>query len=173
MPFRNIDPATQGQSFDVAAQQRLMNMLAAVLDQCEKSRQKEVFDNFYRNMVTISALGLSITFGLIVSGISDPKEISQHGRFDSSTTRILLAVSWLLFGVALNLSFSFAYTMPQKSEECQIWASKFMYVLVIAAVICLSLVVSSYVEVVGYVAVAFSIAVLLLLFSPEGKKLLN
>ena len=153
----------------MAAEQHLIDLLAAALEtQSKKSRQKEVFDNFYRNMGTISGLGSSITFGLIVTGIADPKEISQHSRLDLSTTRILLAVSWLLFGVVLNLSFSFAYTMPQMSRGYQIMASKTMYFLAIAATVCLSLVVASYVEVVGFVGVAFaSIVAVILLFSPE------
>lgn len=147
----------------MVTEEDLAKLLAVVLQNHGKnSRQKEVFDKFYKNMGTTSALGLSITFGLIVTGISDPKEISQHGRFDSSATRILLAVSWLLFGLAFNLSFTLAHTMPQKPDVCQIWTSKFMYMLVIAAIICLSLVVSSYVEVVGYIGVAFALMAALL-----------
>lgn len=165
-PFRNIYPATQGQNFDVAAQQHLVDSLVAALKtQSKKSQQRHASDNFYRNVGTIAGFGLSITFGLIVTGIADPKEISQHGRLDSSTTRILLAVSWLLFMVVLNLSFSLAQKMPRQSRGCQICVSKIMYLLATAPVICLSLVVASYVEVVGYVGIAFaSVVAILALF---------
>jgi hypothetical protein len=104
----------------------------------------------------VATLGSSITFALIVTDIKDPKEVSRHGRFDLSSVRILLAVSWLLFMIALNFSFSFAQAMPQKRTSVQILGSKFVYVISIAAVLMLALVVSAYVEVVGYVGIGLA-----------------
>lgn len=113
-------------------------------------------DAFYRNIGTVAVLGSSISFALIVTQIADPKTISQHGKFDLSTTRILLAISWVLFMVVLNFSFSFGQTMPGYSRGVQTFWSKIVYLVELAAVIFLSLVVAAYVEVVGYVAVGLA-----------------
>jgi hypothetical protein len=152
----------------VVTQQHLLDSLVAALEiHHKKSQQNRASDEFYKNIGTMSALGSSITFGLIISNIANPKVISQHGRFDLSTIRILLAVSWLLFIVVLNLSFSFAQNMPRYSRAWQIRASKILYFLVIAAVMCLALVVVGYVEVIGYIGIAFASIVALLVLTSQ------
>ena len=119
-------------------------------------QQNATSDNFYRNIGTVAVLGSSITFALIVTDIKDPKEVSRHGKFDLSAVRILLAVSWLLFMFSLNLSFSFAQFMPHKHHAAQLLASKIAYIVTIAAVLFLALVVSAYVEVVGYIGIGLA-----------------
>ncbi len=152
----------------MVAQQHLYESLVAALDiHHKKLQQNRASDEFYKNIGTMSAIGSSITFGLILSNIADPKVISQHGRFDLSTIRILLAVSWLLFIVVLNLSFSFAQSMPRCSRAWQIRASKIVYFLAIAAMMCLALVVSGYVEVIGYIGIACASLVALLVLTSQ------
>lgn len=46
--------------------------------------------------------------------------------------------------------------MPKQSRAYQIAASKLLYLLEIAAVICLTLVVAAYVEVVGYIGIGLA-----------------
>jgi hypothetical protein len=130
-----------------------------------ESEQATCSDTFYKNIGAVATLGSSISFALIVTDIADPKGISQHGKFDLSAVRIMLAISWLLFMVALNFSFGYAQTMPSQEPEIRVAASKILYFLDILAVIFLSLVVSAYVEVVGYVGIGLAsfVAVLLLI----------
>ncbi|PMD31505.1 hypothetical protein L207DRAFT_572729 [Hyaloscypha variabilis F] len=147
---------------DVPSELRVLN-LASVKDHKDDETTADVF---YKNISTVAALGASITFALIVSDIADPRSISRHGRFDLSTVRILIAVAWMLFMIALSLSFSAGQSVkrdgsertPTRSErkrrrqkDKMLWAG--VYVLEWAAVTCLSLVVAAYVEVVGYLMV--------------------
>lgn len=136
------------------------------LENCFKQlQQNTTADNFYRNIGMVASLGSSISFALIVTDIADPREISKHGRFDLPTVRILLAISWLLFMVALNFSFSFAQNATTFGARGRLVASKVVYFLDIVAVLMLSLVVAAYVEVVGYTGIALTsyVAVLVVL----------
>ncbi|KAH8779488.1 hypothetical protein F5882DRAFT_148806 [Hyaloscypha sp. PMI_1271] len=128
---------------------------------CKGGESGSDADFFYKNIGTVAALGASITFALIISDIKDPHEISQHGRFDLSTVRILLAVSWMLFMIVLSLSFSLAQKFKHESAEEDeekkdgpTGLATVVYVLELGAVMCLSLVVAAYVEIVGYIMVA-------------------
>jgi uncharacterized membrane protein YhaH (DUF805 family) len=75
--------------------------------------------------------------------------------------RILLAVSWMLFMIVLSLSFSLAQKFKHESAEEDeekkdgpTGLATVVYVLELGAVMCLSLVVAAYVEIVGYIVVA-------------------
>ena len=97
---------------------------------------------------SVSTLGASVTFILIAVDLKDPAEISKTHYFDLSTVRIFLAVSWLLFMIALGFSFFLAGIIKDR-EENTMWgrldavASGSLYVLVLSAVLFMGLVVAA------------------------------
>ncbi|KFZ24390.1 hypothetical protein V502_01147 [Pseudogymnoascus sp. VKM F-4520 (FW-2644)] len=113
-------------------------------------------NNFFKNIGAVATLGAGLSFSLIVSDINDPHEISHKSKFDLSTVRIILAATWLLFMSALALSFSLPQTWQSRSRRVKLLLWKSLYLLDIAAVICLSLVIAAYVEIVGYVGIALA-----------------
>lgn len=130
--------------------------MVALINAYNDQIQRTTSDKFYQNIGQVAVLGSSITFALIVTDIKDPELVSPHGKFDLSTVRIFLAVSWLLYMVALNFSFSFAQFMPGQDRARRILASKFVYFLDIIASLLLALVVAAYVGVVGYVGIGLT-----------------
>lgn len=170
---------------DVATELRKLNLPAT--KHHKDSETTADGDVFYKNIGTVAALGASITFALIVSNIADPRTVSRHGKFDLSTVRILLAVSWMLFMVVLSLSFSIGQSVMRDSGEKRLSISERrmrrringvlstgLYVLQLTAITCLSLVVAAYVEVVGYVMVALVfVVVAAILLRLLGKKSLD
>jgi hypothetical protein len=101
---------------DVARELRELN-LASTKDEKGHKDDETTADVFYKNISTVAALGASITFALIVSDIADPRSISRHVRFDLSTVRILIAVAWMLFMIALSLSFSIGQSVKRDGSE--------------------------------------------------------
>ncbi|KAH7459116.1 hypothetical protein FOMA001_g20264 [Fusarium oxysporum f. sp. matthiolae] len=130
-----------------------------------KKKSNTGAQNFFQNIGAVASLGGGLTFGLIVSDLKDPKGVSRKHIFDLSTVRILLASSWLLFMMALSLSFSVPqiWRKTKRLSKALLW--KALYLLDIAAVICLSLVVAAYVEVVGFLGVGLAglVAILVLI----------
>jgi len=101
---------------DVAREFRELN-LASTKDEKGNKDDETTADVFYKNIGTVAALGASITFALIVSDIADPRGIFRHVRFDLSTVRILIAVAWMLFMIALSLSFSIGQSVKRDGSE--------------------------------------------------------
>jgi hypothetical protein len=127
-------------------------------------------------------LGASITFVLVISDIKDPHEVAQKdAKFDSSTVRIFLATSWLLFildvGCTPFLAGFVRYYVTQDTgrwDEAERVSSTVLFCLLTGAFMKLSLTVVAYVAVVGYIAVALTscFAVLFALtFCPGGELL--
>lgn len=137
---------------------KLGNKVMAVSEQqSDADAQKQelvVWQEFFKNIGAVATLGASISFALIPSSLQDPKELSRDAIFSLKTVRLLLSISWLLFMVTLSLSFSFAQRLADSSEVVRVLASQTVYLLDVAAVLCLALIVAAYVEAVGYLMVA-------------------
>jgi hypothetical protein len=132
------------------------------------------FEGFLSFTVGISIFGASI-FTVIVSEIADPTGLSANARFGLKTVRAFLAISWLLFVLALGIGgFSMsvlAYARENTSatgsdvERIREWeplgllASSIIQALIIGAFLFLSLVVVAYTGAVGWVAVALTSAI--------------
>ncbi|TFB02529.1 hypothetical protein CCMA1212_005598 [Trichoderma ghanense] len=130
------------------------------------------FEAFLSFVLTVTIFGASI-FTVIVSDIPDPAAVSPEPKFSKQTIRTFLAISWLLFAVALSLgAFSMSVYYAQREKAGQgfteeqirklrplgVLASSMLQILIIVAFLFLSLVLVAYAEVVGWVAVAFSAA---------------
>ncbi|KIW24530.1 hypothetical protein, variant [Cladophialophora immunda] len=154
------DPSPeQGQESPAIKQ---LGAIVAELRQIKDKTGESDWDFFFKNIGTVASLGASITFALIVTDIKDPRLVSRHGWIDLSTVRIMLATSWILFMAVLSLSFSFGQRLKNHNSGSMPFLT--VYILELAAVMCLSFVVAAYVEVVGYVGIALvSIAVMLVL----------
>ncbi|KAK0619553.1 hypothetical protein B0T14DRAFT_566393 [Immersiella caudata] len=63
--------------------------------------ETENLSTFFRNIGAISTLDSGFTFALIVSTLQDAAQVSSAHRFDASTVIIFIAISWLLFTIAL------------------------------------------------------------------------
>jgi hypothetical protein len=123
---------------------------------CKKENsQEDKWDYFYKNIGTVAALGASITFALIISDLKDPRLVSRHGIFDLSAVRVIISVAWMLFMLVLTLPFGFAQRLRKAEKRKKYMYSMAFYILEVAAVICLALVVAAYVEVIGYISIAF------------------
>lgn len=126
-------------------------------------------DFFYKNIQTVAVLGASITFTILAVQIEDPNKISAHGKFDLSTVRILIAVAWLLYMISLNTSFILRQQSPGMRPPNALIASDIAYLLIVAPVLCTALVVSAYVEVVGYIGIGLASWVAIGLIIKLGK----
>jgi hypothetical protein len=85
----------------------------------------------------------------------------------------MLAVSWLLFMVALNFPYSLGQykVVDEKSKRSLMRATKVLYLIDIGAVICVAVVIAAYVEVVGYVGLGLaSYVALVVIFSSLERK---
>jgi len=69
--------------------------------------------------------------------------------------------------VVLSLSFSIAQNLQDSKPSAQIFFSKSLYLVAIAAVMCLSLIAAAYVEVVGYPGIGLaSLVAVKVVFGP-------
>lgn len=139
----------------------------------------------YADIVTMAAsLGGSLTFTVIVSDIVDPKRLNPDGpaveaRFDKETVRQILAIAWLLFGIAFGWAIMMSFVVRLASPR---WIASYnrynksrpgheagcnrvrwltalhslgLGFLITAPYMCLGLAVWAYVEPVGLAAVVF------------------
>ena len=106
--------------------------------------------DFFKNMGAVATLGASITFVLIAVELQDPLQVSRTHYFTISTVRIFLSISWLLFMLTLGCSF---WLSTMGSND---FIGYIMYILILTAILFSSLVVAAYVEWVGFLAVALS-----------------
>ena len=112
--------------------------------------------------VGVSIFGASI-FTVIVSEIAQPGKPPSNERFDERTVRTLLAISWLLFVLALGIGGVSINLLTGTGENPQFWSRLkirslilLLQSLIIGAFLILSLVIVAYTGDVGWVAVAFS-----------------
>ncbi|KAK1753700.1 hypothetical protein QBC47DRAFT_386958 [Echria macrotheca] len=126
---------------------------------CTCKSDNEAWDTFFQNIGAVATLGAGFTFALILTDIKDPHDVSQGGLFDLHAVRILLSVSWFLFMTALVLSFSLRQSLPARKSCVQRTFCILLYYLDIGAVACLALVVSSYVQAVGYLGLVLAAVV--------------
>ncbi|KAK4182428.1 hypothetical protein QBC35DRAFT_510003 [Podospora australis] len=128
----------------------------------------EYMKEFLKPMIAISVLGCPVTFALIVAPLADPSTLnpsSSSFKFSLETVRLLISISWLCFTLTLGIS---AFTYIQLSYRMLITGlpriNSFYYdwlnivvnvfnVLAMGAFLLLSLAVSAYVPIVGWVAV--------------------
>ncbi|KAL6249299.1 hypothetical protein RBB50_004362 [Rhinocladiella similis] len=143
----------------------LKNAIVTELQSIKAKTGKTNWDSFHKNIGIVASLGASITFALIVTDIKDPRPISRHGWIDLSTVRILLATSWILFMAVLSLSFSVAQNFKRDNTGAML--SYLVYLLELAAVMCLAFVVAAYVEVIGYIGMALVSIVVLVIVANE------
>ena len=132
------------------------------------------FNGFFTTMIGISTLGASITFNYVVGKAADPLHTSP---FSATHIQTFLAVSWLLFLLALGFASSFSTMLTffrdhwkrdwegangrTSQREVQLYAAAATAVLgalVAAAFILLCLVVVGYAPAVGWVALGFTAA---------------
>lgn len=111
----------------------------------------------------VCIFGGSITFTVILSKFSDPAEIKRYPFFHEDKVRQVLAVSWLFFMLDLGLAFACSAIFAFRSEyDPKVTflgeiACFVLEIVMLAAIICLALVLVAYVEVIGWVV--FSIVV--------------
>ena len=135
-------------------------------------RLASYFDSFFRTIVAISTLGASLTFTKIVQAPVDPW--INYG-IDSDTTQFYMAISWMLFLLALVITSAFASllslyrpqaieafaTKDHKWKKRVMWAatlaSLLLILLVFGSFIFLSLVVVAYTGPVGWLTLSFTI----------------
>lgn len=131
----------------------------------------ESFQFFLSFIVGISIFGASI-FATIVGQIQDPRQLNPHAYFSMQTVRIFMAIAWLSFVAALGVAgFSSSVLILEKEKNSNLtenWRrrwSKFglavsftLQALVVGAFLFLSLGLVAYTKVVGWIAVAITIA---------------
>ncbi|EXL65641.1 hypothetical protein FOPG_18140 [Fusarium oxysporum f. sp. conglutinans race 2 54008] len=159
-------PQDCGNNRALQSREQLSNM-PNVINSEAVTKSFEVFLSF---VVTVTIFGAAI-FTVVISEIVDPSTISSNAKFDKQTVRTFLAISWLLFVVALGLaafSMSTFYAEREKAgggfseEQIRKWrpwgilASFMLQIMIIVAFLFLSLVLVAYTEGVGWVAVALS-----------------
>jgi hypothetical protein len=125
------------------------------------------FEGFLSFVIGVSIFGAS-TFTVVVSQIADPSSLYAKPRFTAETVRTFLAISWLLFILALGIvGFSMSVVtfqrehakLGQEGEWIKRWkgvgllVSSVIELLIVVAFIFLSLVIVAYAEAVGWVAV--------------------
>lgn len=128
------------------------------------------FESFISFIVGIAIFGAS-TFAVLASEIADPAVLTKRPRFGRETARTFIALGWLFFVLAFAVAgFSMSVLTAQREragadsetrweskwEGWGLTASAVLYLLVIGGFLFLSLAVVAYVEVVGWIAVAFA-----------------
>lgn len=94
---------------------------------------------------------------MILSQFTDPTNIKADPFFGKEKVRQILAVSWLFFmldlGFAFIFSAIFAFNIYQSNEIIRLGekASLVLEGFMLAAILCLALVLVAYVEAVGWV----------------------
>jgi hypothetical protein len=135
-------------------------------------RLASYFENFFRTVLGIATLGASITFSKIVQAPVNPFDDFGYSKY---TIQWFLAISWLLFVLALAFTSFFASLLslyrPQavkafgtkvSSERRKVmWyvtlVSSLLFGLVIGAFVFASLVVVGYAGAVGWITVGFCV----------------
>ncbi|KAK1749755.1 hypothetical protein QBC47DRAFT_395267 [Echria macrotheca] len=125
--------------------------------------ETENLSTFFRNIGAISTLGSGFTFTLIVSTLQDPAQVSSTPQFDASTVRIFIAISWLLFTIALIASILLAVFVAKRNDrddnESRQWlAVCVLYPLEFGAFVFLALTVAGYVDVVGFLTLGIVVS---------------
>jgi hypothetical protein len=128
------------------------------------------FESLLAFVLTVTIFGAGI-LTTIVAGISDPADSNPYPRFKKDTVRAFLAISWLLFVLALavgGFTQSLLAFQKEKAGSMEEWrhkwgvaglvASSVLQLLIIGAFLFLSLTILAYVEVVGWFAVGFTSA---------------
>ena len=129
------------------------------------------YESLVSSVLTVTIFGATILTTL-VSGIADPADLSPNPRFSLKTVRTFLAVSWLLFVLALVLSgfarSMHAFYMEQLQGSAHAWRRKWgitallfassLQMLNVSAFFFLALTIMAYVEVVGFIAVVALLA---------------
>lgn len=130
-------------------------------------------NSLFTVLVALSTLGASVTFSYVVSGIRTPT--TTKSGFSNGEYETFMALSWLLF--ILDLAFAtlfstlLAFYQDQAVAHWQStnkvarsyiqWsataATALLYGMTIAAFIFLSLVITAYSLVVGWIAVGFTV----------------
>lgn len=132
------------------------------------------FNGFFTTIIGISTLGTSITFAYILNDNNVPPT-DNRPYFDSSLVQLLLAISWLLFLLALafaSLGSSLLTFFKEHWKEdwdglrgeksqfsVQMYAvctTALIGTLTIAAFAILCLVVVAYTSIVGWIALGFT-----------------
>ncbi|KAH0537510.1 hypothetical protein FGG08_005685 [Glutinoglossum americanum] len=148
-------------------------------------RAVEWWEGFLPAVIGVSTFGGSITFSVIVSEIADPGRLNPsnqnavtYTRFQRETVRMFLALSWLLFIMALGVASMVAQLLSFHRERFRDNFEKpmsgmpilnmitnggglhglslLLNGLMLGAFYFLSLAVVAYVETVGWIAVAFT-----------------
>ena len=114
----------------------------------------------FATVIAIAILGASITFAYVVSDI---RPTPDGAKFDKSHCQTFLAISWLLFSLALGISgisasiLTFYRNQLENSATTFLWMTQVIIVLLfglgVSAFMCLSLVVMAYSMHVGLAAV--------------------
>jgi hypothetical protein len=136
------------------------------------------FNGLFQTILAISTLGASITFNYVLSNSNAPNSSipsASTRRFSARTVQLFLAVSWLLFLLALASAAlgSTLLTFFRKHWEADwdgkrgktsqttvqlyaVFASGVMGSLVVGAFVLLCLVVVAYEPTVGWIALGFT-----------------
>lgn len=127
----------------------------------------EWFIKLFDSVILIGSLGAGFTFTVILSPFDDETKITS---FSAATINSLVAISWLLFVLALAsasvLSSGFAFQdqwLIENYDECK-WrahlvlalSSALVQTLVVGGFMLLSLAVTAFNQKVGHVALAFT-----------------
>ncbi|EXJ62137.1 hypothetical protein A1O7_02570 [Cladophialophora yegresii CBS 114405] len=132
------------------------------------------FKGLFTTVIGISTLGTSVTFSYVLSGdATHPR--SADPEFDLRQTQLFLAISWLLFLLALaNASICSTLLTFFKDHWIADWdgmngktsqfevqmyavsAAALMGALIVGAFVLLSLVVAAYSAMIGWVALGFT-----------------
>jgi hypothetical protein len=128
------------------------------------------FESLLAFVLTITIFGASI-LTTVVTGVSDPADSNPNSRFTKDTVLAFLAISWLLFILALAVTAliqSFlafekekGTTAKRLEDKYGVWglvASTVLQLLIIGGFVFLSLSILAYVEVVGWFALGFTLA---------------
>jgi len=132
------------------------------------------WEGYLKAILAISLFGGQITFTVILSEIADPAQLHANknaATFDRETTRLFVAISWMLFTVTLGLAAALRILLSDvqikgaareglrdRSRRIQLTHSLltlFLNGLPLAAFLFLALAVVAYVPIVGWITVGF------------------
>jgi hypothetical protein len=142
----------------------------------EGERVIKWFESFISATIAISILGVTITFTTLVSQLQDPSALDASNAstltptsFDRETVRLFIAISWLLFVVALGLATCLSLVLNAARREIETALTANALVPVTAHLISLalqgclfgaflffSLTVAAYCRAVGFTAVGLT-----------------
>ncbi|EWC46423.1 hypothetical protein DRE_04366 [Drechslerella stenobrocha 248] len=150
----------------------------------------EWLKGYLDTIALIAGLGSSITFSIIVQDIVDPDSLGKvegsrkpGGVFDLDQVRLIISLGWCVFtvavGIAIFAKILFIDPVAQRNLEKNMKSSLFQYqlgavlfllnMMPTVAFLLISLAVTAYVPVVGWIATGFSgIAAVLALVMSVG-----